>query len=101
MAPKTVEITFYRENDFEDAYNFFACWGVRIYGSMTRFFDEEHEYGYFEIQNASNTSEVIQNCKHKKSSNFEISIFNLFRLRRKWTETIPNKYHRKRGHRRH
>jgi hypothetical protein len=33
---------------------------------MNMLFDEEHEYGYFEIKDQKNTPDIIQNCKLKK-----------------------------------
>lgn len=63
ISPDTIEVQFYEEDYFEEDYNFFSCWGLRVYGSMTCLFDEEHEYGYFEINSPKHTDEIIQNCK--------------------------------------
>jgi len=63
LSPRKIKIRFYKEYNFEENYNFFGCWGVRIFGSMTRLFDEEHEFGYFKIADAKHTPQVIANCK--------------------------------------
>ena len=63
MSPSKIKIVFYREENFEEKFNFFPCWGVRVYGSMSRLFDEEYEFGYFRVDDAKFTPTVVSNCK--------------------------------------